>query len=311
MLEPDLPGSYAVSMHWDSTDEVRENLAWLLARARDEDLGGGDVTGDLLSAELPARGDFVARQEQVLCGGAFLEAVASAYDSQIVTAVAVADGTPAEPGQAVARWSGPARSLLAAERVALNVLQRLGGIATLTRQYVRAVEGTGAAIYDTRKTAPGWRALEKYAVRTGGGHNHRQGLFDAVLVKDNHLAALAAAGEADPLGSLAGRLAEARAHLPPHGFVEVEVDTLDQLQRALSLPVDVILLDNMAPAQLCEAVAVRDAAKFRNRVALEASGGVTLETVADVARTGVDRIAVGAITHSAPAVDIGLDFQVG
>jgi nicotinate-nucleotide pyrophosphorylase (carboxylating) len=209
---------------------------------------------------------------------------------------------------------------MAAERVALNFVQRLGGIATATRRYVQAVAGTGAEIYDTRKTTPGWRDLEKYAVRVGGGKNHRRGLYDAVLIKDNHLAVLAKAGEADPIAAVGLRLASARVSLGELAFVELEVDNLDQFARALRLEgVDIILLDNMTPDAMRQAVRMRDLAGLKpatygagpsRRVTLEASGGITLENVRAVAETGVERIAVGAITHSASAVDIALDIDL-
>jgi len=287
-----------------------DNLQALLALARAEDLGAGDVTGELLPPDLHAEGHFVARAELVLCGGPFLPAIAEAYDAEIGTELHLADGQRAAGGAVLASWSGPARAMLSAERVALNFLQRLSGIATTTARYVAEVAGTGAAILDTRKTTPGWRVLEKYAVRCGGGTNHRRGLYDAVLVKDNHLGVLAGSGEADPLAAIADRLAEARRRLRPEGFVEVEVDTLDQLASALKLPVDVILLDNMPASQLRRAVAIRNAAGLRGRVALEASGGVSLEVVRSVAGTGVERISVGALTHSVAAADIALDVAL-
>ena len=195
------------------------------------------------------------------------------------------------------------RSLLAMERTALNFLQRLSGIATMTAQFVTRVAGTKAVILDTRKTTPGWRALEKYAVRCGGGTNHRAGLYDAVLIKDNHLAWLAEGG--DPIGQ-AVKLAREGA---PKGtkFIEVEVDTLEQFDRALEVGPDIILIDNLGPEKLAEAVRRRD--ERAPGILLEASGGVTLATVRALAETGVDRISVGALTHSAPALDIGLDFD--
>jgi nicotinate-nucleotide pyrophosphorylase (carboxylating) len=288
-----------------------ENLRRLLAPAVAEDLGGGDVTAALLPDGLRVEGRFVAREELVFCGGALLAEIAAAYDEGIVTQPAAGDGEPVSPGAPLASWAGPARSILSAERVALNFVQRLSGIATLTRRYVDAVAGTGAAILDTRKTTPGWRALEKYAVRAGGGQNHRMGLYDAVLIKDNHLGALAADGRRDPIGVLGERLAAARDRLANCAFVEIEVDTLEQLDRALTLPVDVVLLDNMAPAMLREAVRRRDEAGLRGRVRLEASGGVTLENVRAVAEAGVEQISIGALTHSAPAVDVALEIALG
>jgi nicotinate-nucleotide pyrophosphorylase (carboxylating) len=305
-----------------------DNLQRLLALAKAEDLGSGDVTGELLPADLRAEARFIARQELVFCGGMMLCAIAGAYDSAIATEVAVGDGASVAAGAALARWSGPARGVLAAERVALNFIQRLSGIATLTRRYVDAAAGAvsgagagagvgsvagvgaGVAILDTRKTTPGWRDLEKYAVRCGGGANHRRGLYDAILVKDNHLGALARGGSADPIGDLAGRLADARRRLGPDGFVEMEVDTLEQFEDALKLPLDVILLDNMTCEQMLRAVAIRDAAGLRARVKIEASGGITPANVAAIAACGVERISVGALTHSAPAADIGLDVEL-
>ena len=298
------------------TQAERETLRRLLRLARKEDLGGGPgqarLTGDVTSAMLPAsaraRGRFVARQGLVFCGGAFLADIAAAYDKAIRTTVEAAEGERVERGAVLAEWAGKARAVLAAERVALNFLQHLSAIATLTRKYVDAVAGTRAAIYDTRKTTPGWRALEKYAVRVGGGRNHRMGLYDAVLVKDNHLAVLAGPGRKDAMAALADKLASARKGLSG-GFVEVEASTLDELAEALKLPVDVIMLDNMPAGDTRKAVAIRDKAGLRGKVAFEASGGITLDNVRSVAETGVERIAIGALTHSAAAVDIALDVE--
>jgi nicotinate-nucleotide pyrophosphorylase (carboxylating) len=288
----------------------RENLWQILELARNEDLGGGDVTSAILPADLCARGRFVARQPLVFCGGALLEAIAVKYDGGIRTTVLVEEGYKVAPGAALAEWSGPARGILAAERVALNFLQRLSGVATTTREYVQAVAGTGAAIYDTRKTTPGWRELEKYAVRVGGGLNHRKGLYDAVMVKDNHLAVMAKAEGQDPLTAAARELERIRPYLPEGAFVELEVDSLEQFAQALGLEVDIVLLDNMTVEQLARAVAMRNAAGAKGRIELEASGGITLANVREVAAAGVERIAVGALTHSAGAVDIALDVQV-
>lgn len=278
-------------------------MAW----AVEEDLGSGDITGALVGPDAVADGAFRAREALTVCGTSMLARIAAAYDDRIRTAVLAADGHHAESGQVLARWSGPARPILAAERVALNFLQHLSGVATATQRLVRAAAGR-ADIYDTRKTTPAWRALEKYAVRAGGGKNHRMGLYDAVLVKDNHLAILGRAGGKEPLAKIAAALPDVRRDLAGGGFVEIEVDDLAQFKAVLGMDVDVILLDNMAPAQLTEAVAMRDRAGLAGRVALEASGGVTAETVDLIARTGVERIAVGAITHSAAAADIGLDM---
>ena len=288
----------------------RENLWRLLEMARDEDLGSGDVTSAILPVDLQASGLFIARQPMVLCGGALLEAIAACYDGQIRTTQRIDEGQRAGPGAVLAEWRGPARGLMSAERVALNFLQRLSGIATATREYVDAVAGAGAEIYDTRKTAPGWRELEKYAVRAGGGRNHRRGLYDAVLVKDNHLAVLARAEGKDPITAAARELERVRPFLGERAFIELEVETLEQFAPALALPVDIILLDNMPLADMRRAVAMRDEAGLRGRVDLEASGGITLANVREVAGTGVERISVGAVTHSAGAVDIALEIEV-
>ncbi len=289
----------------------RECLARLLALARSEDLGPGDVTSALLPAGVQARATFVAREELVVCGAAFLGQIAQQYDQQITTSLATDDGTLLASGDELGTWSGPAAAVLAAERVALNFIQHLSAIATMTRTYVDAVADTGAAIYDTRKTTPGWRELEKYAVRTGGGCNHRMGLYDAILIKDNHLAILGTAVGEEPLGRpLAERLGQLGSKRDALEFVELEVDTLDQLAAALELPVDIILLDNMSAEQMSRAVAMRNEAGLAGKVQLEASGGVTLKTLRQAAETGVERIAVGAITHSAGAVDIGLDIEI-
>ena len=289
----------------------RENLRQLLELARREDLGSGDVTSGIVPAELTVTGRFLARQPMVFCGGVFLETIAAGYDGGIRTELLAEDGRKVGPGTGLAVWRGPARGILAAERVALNFLQRLSGVAATTREYVDAVAGTGAGIYDTRKTTPAWRELEKYAVRAGGGFNHRKGLYDAVLVKDNHLAILAWAEGQDPLTALARALERIRPSLPEGAFVELEVDTLDQFAQALALDVDIILLDNMGPEQLAQAVKTRDAAGLKGRIELEASGGITLANVRAVAATGVERIAIGALTHSAGSVDIALDIEMG
>jgi nicotinate-nucleotide pyrophosphorylase (carboxylating) len=288
----------------------RENLWRVLELARDEDLGGGDLTSSILPAGLHAKARFVARHSMIFCGGALLEAIAVMYDGSIRTELLVDEGQHAEEGDALAQWDGPASGILAAERVALNFLQRLTGIATATREYVDAVAGTGAAIYDTRKTTPGWRHLEKYAVRAGGGYSYRRGLYDAVLVKDNHLAIMARAEGQDPLAAAARELERIRPYLPEGSSVELEVDNLDQLARALELSVDIILLDNMSVEDLAKAVDMRHEAGLTGRVELEASGGITLANVRAVAQTGVDRISVGALTHSVEAADIALDIEV-
>jgi nicotinate-nucleotide pyrophosphorylase (carboxylating) len=278
----------------------------LIEMAVAEDLGGGDVTSELLfAAQDRTQAHIVTREEIIVSGMDVARAILARYDERLSLDVYPDDGEAVPAQGKLATVAGPLIPMLSAERVVLNFLQRLCAIATTTHRYVQAVEGTGVQIYDTRKTIPGWRLLEKYAVRCGGGHNHRLGLYDAVLVKDNHLAEFGR----DLEGRLTAIIAQAR-DLRQVKFVAVEVDHVDgQLDRVLQVPgIDVVLLDNMNQAQLCRAV------KLRNQVGgppvgplLEASGGITLENVAAVANTGVDRIALGAITHSAGSVDIGLD----
>jgi nicotinate-nucleotide pyrophosphorylase (carboxylating) len=289
----------------------RRDLAALLALALAEDLGDkGDIT---TRATIPenARGSvrFVARAPGVLAGLPVLERIADEFNLADHWVPLCADGQRVEPGSDIARLSGRIWSLLALERTALNFFQRLSGIATATARFVAAVAGTRARIYDTRKTTPGWRALEKYAVRCGGGCNHRFGLFEAVLIKDNHLAWLDAHRSGGSAGAdpIVAAVSAARAAVDPGTTIEIEVDTLEQLVRGLACGPDIILLDNFRPELVGEAVGLRNARA--PSVQLEASGGVTLETAAALARAGVDRISVGALTHSAPALDIGLDYE--
>jgi nicotinate-nucleotide pyrophosphorylase (carboxylating) len=290
-------------------ERERRAVDILVAQALAEDL---DQAGDITSmATIPgyARGSgrLVARSPGVLAGLPVVERLVAQFELLDHWAPLLADGASLDSGTLIARISGPMRALLAIERTLLNFLQRLSGIASLTARFVAAVAGTRAAIYDTRKTTPGWRALEKYAVRCGGGCNHRFGLYDAVLIKDNHLAWLQTAGpsaEADPI---AAAIAAARAKTAPGTTVEVEVDSLEQLDRALGCGPDIVLVDNFGPELVAEAVRRRDS--VAPRVELEASGGVTLANVRALAQTGVDRISVGALTHSAPALDLALDFE--
>jgi nicotinate-nucleotide pyrophosphorylase (carboxylating) len=274
----------------------------LVELALAEDLGpAGDRTSiSVIPAAACGKAAFVARSGGVIAGLPAVELVAAAVSAELSVEATIADGTRVGPKSVIATLAGPLRAVLVAERTALNFLQRLSGIATLTRRYVDAVADTRAQILDTRKTTPGWRLLEKYAVRAGGGHNHRVGLYDGILIKDNHLAGLG--GEVRKAVRLARSL-PANAGLP----VEVEVDSLDQLAHALAEKPEIVLLDNMWPDQLRRAVAMRNQTSPTTR--LEASGGVTLETVRAIAETGVDRISVGAMTHSAPALDIALDYQ--
>ena len=284
-----------------------ERLAELVRQAREEDLGpdGLDVTSELfVPADLQGEASIVVREPGRLAGGALLYAVAQAYDTAIVTKVIITDGNPVKPGDRVATLSGPMRRILSAERVALNLVTHLSGVATLTSRYVQAVSGTNAKVYDTRKTLPGLRGLQKYAVACGGGGTHRMGLYDAVLLKDNHLAHI----DANGLGqAVTDAVQQSRNTYPQLKFVMVEVDTLDQLEAVLPSGVDIVLLDNMDNDQLSQAVAMRDASA--PQIELEASGGVTLDTITAIARTGVNRISVGALTHSAPSLDLGLDIR--
>jgi len=259
-----------------------------------EDVGEGDVTTDATVAEdALGTADIVLREPGVVCGLGVVEAVFRALDPELRFERLVDEGATVTGSNRVARVSGPERAILTGERTALNFLGRLSGIATLTRRYVDAVSGTGAAILDTRKTTPGMRVLEKHAVATGGGRNHRFGLDDGVLVKDNHLRAA---------GSVAAAVERVRAATPLP--VEVECDTLDQVSEALDAGVDAILLDNMSLAELRAAVALA-----KGRARLEASGGVTLDTVLAIAETGVDEISVGALTHSARSLDVSLELS--
>ncbi|MGC8638415.1 MAG: carboxylating nicotinate-nucleotide diphosphorylase [Isosphaeraceae bacterium] len=279
----------------------------LIELALAEDLGQvGDITA---AATIPSHAQgkarFVARAAGVLAGILVVERLIARFQHLTRWQLHRTDGGRLERNAVIAEIAGPVRSILTLERTALNFLQRLSGIATLTARFVAAVQGTSARILDTRKTTPGWRALEKYAVRCGGGGNHRMGLYDAVLIKDNHLAWLERHEEGD---TIAVAVATARAYTPQGMVVEVEVDSLDQLDRALACRPDIILIDNLGPEGVAEAVRRRNA--VASEIALEASGGVNLDTVAALARTGVDRISVGALTHSAPALDIALDLDV-
>jgi len=260
-----------------------------------EDLGrAGDLTTDaIVPADATAQTRLVARQEGVLAGLDLARLTFRAMDPGIKFEVALRDGSELRPGAEIARINGNARAMLTAERVALNFLCHLSGVASATASIARAIEGYGARVTCTRKTMPGLRAVQKYAVRVGGGSNHRHGLDDAVLIKDNHIALA---------GGVATAVERARAGIGHMVKIELEVDTLEQLETALSLGVDVVLLDNMSLDDLRRAVAMA-----RGRAITEASGRITPETAAAVAATGVDQIAVGWITHSAKVLDIGLD----
>lgn len=280
------------------TREESENCRRLVERALIEDLGtAGDVTTRLLIDEdRTGRAELVARQPGVLAGMPAAAVVLHAFDSRLHFEPLLEDGVALQTGARIGVVSGPLRSLLTVERTLLNFMQRLSGIATLTRTFVDAIAGSPGKILDTRKTIPGWRFLDKYAVRMGGGLNHRLGLYDGVLIKDNHLAAL---------GPNAIETAVKKARTLEELTIEVEVDTLEQFDVALACAPDIILLDNFSPADMREAVARRN--RQAAEILLEASGGVSLDSVRIVAETGVERISIGALTHSAPALDIALD----
>lgn len=299
---------------WDEV--VEDDCRQLVRLAAREDL---DRTYDwttmaLIDHQTQGRGAIVARQAGVIAGLPAAQTVLSEMAPSVAWRRETTDGSDVTAGMCVAVVTGPARNILTCERILLNFLGRLSGIATLTRRYVEAVRGTQARIYDTRKTTPGWRRLEKYAVHCGGGCNHRTGLFDALLIKDNHLA-LVEKMLGDAQGAPAKAVELAREFLEaalsedqpqPPMMIEVEVDSLEQLTAVLEAQPDIVLLDNFSPDGLREAVAQRD--RLAPEVELEASGGVTLESVTAIAQTGVDRISVGALTHSAPVLDLGLDW---
>lgn len=264
-------------------------------RALAEDIGPGDFTSLwTLSEDSRSHAVFLAKADGVIAGIATAETVFRLVDDRSVCAFSVRDGDPVSVGQVFGTVEGPSRALLSAERAALNFMQRASGIATATRRYVDAVRGTRAVILDTRKTVPGLRYLDKQAVAAGGGGNHRFGLYDMVLIKDNHIAAA---------GGITAAVRAVQERNEPGLPVEVEVTNLAELREALALPLDRILLDNMSLEEMAESVRVAT-----GRVPLEASGGVTLQTVAGIARTGVDFISVGALTHSVDALDISLDI---
>ena len=277
--------------------DLASEIERAVAQALEEDVGPGDLTAALVPAGSTARARVVCREEAVICGRAWFEAVFHKVDSRCHVTWLVTDGELVEAGRRLCEVSGPARALLTAERTALNFLQTLSATATATRRFVDAVKHTKAQIVDTRKTLPGMRLAQKYAVRMGGGANHRSGLYDGILIKDNHLAAA---------GGIAAALKQALATTPPGIFVQVEVETLDQLQEALDAGATMILLDNFDLDRMKRAV-TRNA----GRASLEASGGVTLATVRKIAETGVERISVGSLTKDVKAVDLSMRFETG
>lgn len=273
---------------------LTQEIISIIQSALAEDIGDGDITTlSTVTDSLWLMGKFVARAGGVIAGMQVAQATFTLLDERVAFDVFVEDGQMIQAGQQLAKVKGPGRAILSGERTALNLLQRMSGIATQTRHFVEAVRGTNAVILDTRKTAPGLRTLDKLAVRIGGGQNHRTGLYDMALIKNNHIAAVG--------GDLAEAVRRVRASDTKHRMVEIEVRDLDQLRTALELDVDRILLDNMSIKQLRTAVEITS-----GRVALEASGGITLDNVTEVAKTGVDFISVGALTHSVSALDISL-----
>jgi nicotinate-nucleotide pyrophosphorylase (carboxylating) len=303
-------------LEWNTT--LAEDCRRLVRLAVAEDL---DRTYDWTTVSLApedARGsaDVVVRKAGVVSGLSAAALVLEEMNADVQWQALAGDGDAVAAGTVVARLSGSARDLLTCERTLLNFLGHLSGIATLTRKYVDAVAGTIARIYDTRKTLPGWRRLEKYAVRCGGGHNHRTGLFDAVLIKDNHLALgrqsrggthYTPAEAVEKARQFVRDILAAEPHAEPM-IIEVEVDSLDQLRLVLPALPDIVLLDNMTPDLLRQAVAIRN--DLAPAIELEASGGVNLQTVRAIAETGVERISSGALTHSAPSLDVGLDWSL-
>ncbi len=280
--------------------QITADILAVIDRALDEDLASQDHTTRLIPHGLKGRATLVAKEQGVLAGLSVSAAAFSRLDAAVETSPLLHDGSPLNPGDTIATVQGPVGGILSAERIALNFLQRMSGIATETAKYVKAVEGLNARIIDTRKTAPGLRYLDKYAVRAGGGHNHRLNLADGVLIKDNHIAS-ARLGEL----SLADLVKQARETAPHTLKIEVEVETVEQAEEALHAGADIVLLDNMSPEEMRQAVTLA-----KGRALTEASGGVTLDNVRAIAETGVDLISVGALTHSSKALDISLDLQL-
>ncbi len=280
--------------------EIDSVINKLIETALQEDIGSGDVTTEAIVPNSSMSNAFLnAREDLVLCGLNIAQAVFKKLDSSICIEPLHYDGEKIGAGETIATIKGWTKPILTGERVALNFLQRLSGVATLTNIYVEKIKGTNAKILDTRKTTPGLRKLEKYAVRCGGGHNHRIGLYDQILVKDNHIAAL----KDEKPNPIAAAVKRAREKYPSL-IVEIEADNLNQVHQAIKAGADIVLLDNMKINQIKEAVAIG-----KGKVKLEVSGGVNFNTIREIAEAGVDFISVGALTHSARAVDIALDFS--
>jgi len=305
-------------------DATRDEATRLIRLALIEDLGSTDpqkqldvTTQSVVPANVKGSATFVSRMSGVLCGVAVSKLVIEQINRNLELKIMRNDGDDLQPGDPIAVLGGNAQDILVAERTCLNFMGRLSGISSLTKKFVEQVRDTRAQVLDTRKTTPGWRRLEKYAVHCGGGTNHRMGLYDAVLIKDNHLAMMDALTE-KPMGEI-GRAIEnshqwiqQNAGRLPRGkdtILQIEVDRIDQLRSALQCDVDIVLLDNMSNDQLRQAVELRN--QSGQKTLLEASGGVNLQTIGDIAKTGVDRISVGALTHSSINLDIGLDWKIG
>ncbi|MEO7728088.1 MAG: carboxylating nicotinate-nucleotide diphosphorylase, partial [Burkholderiales bacterium] len=266
-----------------------------VAAALAEDVGSGDRTAQLIDATLPAIARVITRSDAIVCGAPWFDACFRKLDPAIDIEWSVPEGTRANAGQTLVHLRGTSRALLTGERTALNFVQMMSAVATVTRRYVDAVTGTRAQIVDTRKTLPGLRLAQKYAVRTGGGTNHRTGLYDGILIKENHIAAA---------GGIAPALAEAARTAPPGVWIQIEVEAFDQLEAALAAGAKMILLDNMNTTQMSEAVR-----RTAGRAQLEASGGITLENVRAIALTGVDRISIGSLTKDIKAIDLSMRFD--
>jgi nicotinate-nucleotide pyrophosphorylase (carboxylating) len=274
---------------------LAEDIAEIVRRALAEDVGSGDLTAALLPGHESAQAQVITREDAVLCGSAWFDETFRQLDRAVRVEWRMHDGDPVLAGQILCTLTGPVRALLTGERTALNFLQLLSGTATVTHRYVEAIAGTAAAILDTRKTLPGLRRAQKYAVRCGGGRNHRMGLYDAILIKENHIAAA---------GSVTAAVAAARRAAPVGTVVEVEVEDIGQLREALAAGADRLLLDNFSLKRLREAVQ-----ENRGRARLEASGGITLENVRAVAETGVDYISIGSLTKNVRAVDLSMRIR--
>jgi nicotinate-nucleotide pyrophosphorylase (carboxylating) len=271
-----------------------EDVLSRVIQALDEDVGSGDLTAALVPQNAQAHAQVITREAAVLCGTDWFDAVFAQLDPTVRVTWTAQDGDPVLADQLLCTVDGPARSVLTGERAALNFLQTLSGTATLARRYADAIGGTGCRVLDTRKTVPGLRTAQKYAVRCGGGHNHRMGLYDGILIKENHIAAA---------GSIAAAVGTARAHASTVP-VEVEVENLIQLEEALAAGADIVLLDNFTPDLLRQAVSIT-----AGRAKLEASGGITLDNIRAMAETGVDYISVGALTKDVRAVDLSMRFR--